>query len=663
MSAAPSVVVTGDLTVDWTIVTRPDIATNLQLAYLWDQPGTAPIAALPGGAALIANLLGELDVAATLSPATPPAALSDPRQTGIARSFSAWSSLPASRGSAEGRWRLREFLGQVPAAKSPVSQPVPGAPVVVIDDSNLGFRSASGDWDSILAGLAGADDIVVRMASPIACGPLWDHLSATAGQKVTLVCTLGDLRKEDAAVGQALSWERTASEIVAAVRSRADLARARRVVVSIGLAGAVIVEANAATLIYDPKHLEGDWEARHLGMTFGTGAALVASIAEAVHRGAEVSEGVTRGVAFGRAIHERGLEIAPDGDVRLHRDHGGERASGSASIERQPVPSSPEWTLLAQRAEGDLAHIANETLVNGIEASTSGIPVERMGAWTSIDRAEIESIRGVRNIVREYLELRAARRPLSIAVFGPPGSGKSFAIKEMAADLGAGARALRTLEFNLSQFEGPHTLAAAFQQVRDCTVEGVLPVVFWDEFDTPREGAELGWLSSFLAPMQDGVFLDGALSRPIGPALFVFAGGTHATVDSFKARAPLVPAAKATDFGSRLRGFVDVRGPNRGDAGDASFAIRRALLLRQVLARRAPQLFQSTKLNIDPGVANAFLAIDRYVHGARSLEAIVEMSALTGRTRFGRSSLPAAHQLALHVDASEFLGIVEAKYK
>ena len=35
------------------------------------------------------------------------------------------------------------------------------------------------------------------------------------------------------------------------------------------------------------------------------------------------------------------------------------------------------------------------------------------------------------------------------------------------------------------------------------------------------------------------------------------------------------------------------------------------------------------------------------------MEAVIEMSALSGRARFTRSALPAAHQLALHVDADE----------
>ena len=55
------------------------------------------------------------------------------------------------------------------------------------------------------------------------------------------------------------------------------------------------------------------------------------------------------------------------------------------------------------------------------------------------------------------------------------------------------------------------------------------------------------------------------------------------------------------------------------------------------------------------GVLRAFLEIDEYIHGARSMEAIVQMSSLAGKPRLERSSLPARQQLAVHVDADKFL--------
>jgi hypothetical protein len=67
---------------------------------------------------------------------------------------------------------------------------------------------------------------------------------------------------------------------------------------------------------------------------------------------------------------------------------------------------------------------------------------------------------------------------------------------------------------------------------------------------------------------------------------------------------------------------------------------------------------EGPRLEIDEGVLRAFLAIDEYIHGARSMQAIVEMSTLSGKPRFERSSLPARRQLALHVDAGRFLELV-----
>ena len=75
-----------------------------------------------------------------------------------------------------------------------------------------------------------------------------------------------------------------------------------------------------------------------------------------------------------------------------------------------------------------------------------------MGAWSSVDRIEIESMRSLRNIISEYLATPRKGRPLNVAVFGPPGSGKSFAIKQMAKEGLSTTARMDILEFNLSQF-------------------------------------------------------------------------------------------------------------------------------------------------------------------------------------------------------------------
>jgi hypothetical protein len=129
-------------------------------------------------------------------------------------------------------------------------------------------------------------------------------------------------------------------------------------------------------------------------------------------------------------------------------------------------------------------------------------------------------------------------------------------------------------------------------------------------------------------------------------------------------------SAKIPDFISRLKGFVNVLGPNRKKVAseespfsDPYYVIRRAILLRSILQRTAPQLFHSQDgknlLSIDRGVLRAFLKTREYKHGVRSMEAIGAMSQLAGKSAFERSSLPPEAQLDLHVDGQEFLALVQ----
>ena len=94
--------------------------------------------------------------------------------------------------------------------------------------------------------------------------------------------------------------------------------------------------------------------------------------------------------------------------------------------------------------------------------------------------------------------------------------------------------------------------------------------------------------------------------------------------------------AKGPDFASRLRGFVNVLGPNRRQAAladaavsDPYLVVRRAILLRGILERDAPQMVDRTsgkqELRIAPGVLRAFLDIPEFRYGARSIEAIIAM--------------------------------------
>jgi hypothetical protein len=668
--------VAGDVTIDWMLV-MPSVAasTTLHASYQWESRAAVQIVAQPGGAALLHRLIAASDSApTTLGTMLPPEALQQPGEDAVTRTYTVWKPYPVQHGARELVWRMDEFLGMQPGT-GPLSRAVGGQEVerdavVVIDDANLGFRGQPDAWPEVLRAGTGPRHVILKMSGPLGFGLLWERLLAALAERLTLYCSVGDLRKEYAPVGQSLSWERIASDVVLAVRGRADLRRAARVIVSLGMSGAVWVERDGpATLLYDPLHQEGDWERSRPGSPVGLGTCMTAALAiTAAQAGADEQPdwcGALRaGLVAGRTLHEQRRVTGSNAAAGLHFpcDTIGpllSKRGADTCFQQVRVPDEADWRIFATVTAGDYRARAERIVLEGDAAACRDLPVERIGAWASIDRTEIESMRSVRNIMREYLAHSRRARPLSLAVFGPPGSGKSFAIKQMAREWIEGPARLRVLEMNLSQFASLADLPAALQRVRDCAVEGALPLVFWDEFDTQLGGREMGWLAQFLAPMQDGVFLEDGVLRPIGPAIFIFAGGTHPTMASFKERAVQLPGAKATDFLSRLRGYVDILGPNTTDEQDQTAVLRRALLLRALLHSKAPGLVRGGRLDIDPGVLRAFLDVPTYVHGARSVESVIDMSALTGRLRFERSALPPRHQLSLHVDADQFLRLVE----
>jgi hypothetical protein len=403
-----------------------------------------------------------------------------------------------------------------------------------------------------------------------------------------------------------------------------------------------------------------------MGSTDCLVAALVREILLAPEQ-PRLDRGIQAGVAAGRRLHLEGYEERGPGRMELGfplqlvvDEMGGEEQPLQRIEVPDPAASADGyWTILRDRCAGNLSESAARVAVNGPEAALRGVPLGRFGDLVTADRSEIEAFRSVGSLMAEYCRVPQSK-PLSIGVFGPPGAGKSFGIVQVAGSVARG-QVSKPLEFNLSQLSSPDELADALHQVRDVGLAGEIPLVFWDEFDTPLEGAPLGWLRYFLAPMQDGKFREGQIVHPIGGCIFVFAGGTCERVQDFGTRMSeeAFRNAKGPDFVSRLKGYVNILGPNRRENGDPYYVIRRAILVRNVLRRRAPQLFDGDRLDIDPGVLRAFLETRTYRHGARSLEAIVAMSVLSGKTAYERSSLPAEPQLDLHVDARDFLSLVQ----
>lgn len=297
-------------------------------------------------------------------------------------------------------------------------------------------------------------------------------------------------------------------------------------------------------------------------------------------------------------------------------------------------------------------------------AGNQELPLVDLGKNKLVDRQEVEDYLFLQRLLQSYHEDTKWRQPLCIGVFGQPGAGKSFGVKQLVSEMSGSSEAFAkdSIEVNLSQLRTLKELADCFHKVRDACLQQPIPLVFFDEFDSGFEDRAFGWLKYFLAPMQDGKFFSDGKDYSFGKAIFVFAGGVNHSFAEFneRSRNPEFCNAKGPDFISRLRGILNICSMNKPEgekeAVEHIYKIRRAVFLRHLLEERLgkPEKGSETEL-IEPTLAEAFLTIPRFKHGARSLEAILKMSTLARGECFTHSNLPPRDQLDMHVDAREFL--------
>ena len=517
------------------------------------------------------------------------------------------------------------------------------------------------------------------------------------------------LRAAGAMVSRQISWERTATELMREIQQNSAinyLLDAQYIFISFAFDGGVFIARDndrlEAALILTHGGAEGETLSKTESgteVTFAATSALFVAQSQTMLSRLSVPENAknldvfsqivanlveideldaantSKSVLMGRYL--RGLLEAGEAIILTGYQVTGEKNN---DLGLTFTVAHKDWEAFAiplEAAEGGIMHVPDDWIVTeGVGSKQiydvafeyvregakviDGLPQLSFGAFTTVDRWEIESYQNIRNLILQYAGADSVR-PLSIAVFGSPGSGKSFGVTQIAKNILPGK--VEKLEFNVSQFLGPSDLAVAFQKVRDVILEGKLPLVFFDEFDSDKEGIALGWVKSFLMPMQDGRFRDASGEHPLGKCILVFAGGTAPNFEEFIAPMTSEDAdmrqdfknVKGPDFISRLKGTINVLGPNPKNEQDKNHILRRALLLRGLCERKLAM--EDGRAPISPAIIRAMLQVPEYKHGARSMEAIMDMSRIEDGI-FEPAALPFHSQLALHVDADVFLELV-----
>ncbi len=526
--------------------------------------------------------------------------------------------------------------------------------------------------------------VVLKLTGEIGDGKFWTSIVDRYSEKLIVVVSADQIRRNDVRVSRGLSWEATAEDLSVELKENPilqPLRMARHLIVTFRCDGAFWfdnkTETKSSLLVFDASRAEGQWETTQgEGTVFGYSSCFTAAIVSELCRSTDpdFEKAITTGLDASRILRWLG-----HGPVRFNKviESGGDEKSVDNSHPGFPFPAiaariagqkDPDTArnLQSQFENGDSAKkieplkicipaiaiaakigeqakkfvsapipltprergtwmMLDEWQVHartqGLQQTSSGgqplplqhalgpgalnrFPVAQFGALQTVDRSEIESLRTLRHLIQTYEGPKGAtkqKKPLCLGVFGPPGAGKSFGVTQIAM-AALDIKEEDILTFNLSQFSDPLDLIGAYHVIRDRVLTGKTPLVFWDEFDS--QGYR--WLQYLLAPMQDGAFQQGQITHPIGKCVFVFAGATSQTYETFGPVKPPNPGQsveaglvdgveekvrpirksllhigasavnrdlqekwlefvlkKGPDFKSRLVGFLNVLGPNQ----------------------------------------------------------------------------------------------------
>ncbi len=333
-----------------------------------------------------------------------------------------------------------------------------------------------------------------------------------------------------------------------------------------------------------------------------------------------------------------------------------------ASINITGLPSASSLLHLATHAyPGTLDAWAMNYVRTGETGLLGAAPVVEFGALLLADRDEIEQYRDIRNKVLRYVA-EPGDKPMSIGVFGPPGSGKTFGVKEIKDSLGD---AVTWLLVDISGSVKEEQILKEWRGIRDENLRGRIPFVLFDEFDSPLHGAPYGWFQHFLRPVNEGLFREDAADHPIGRGIFVFTGGTCHSYAEFRlkcrggdpvdrATETLARERKMPDMARRLEDHIDVKGISTvpGEP-DHLFIVRRAIVMRkQFTGKKAEDRMK--RVDIDLDLLAALLHLPEYSNGTSSMCKLLATLTPMPDGRITKAALPEASKLTNYLDPAKF---------
>lgn len=662
-----------------------------------------------GGSLLLKNML-KIATSSKVISYTIPASIKNLNSDNLIYSYALLGEYQYSKNDDKIVYRIKEFNGFSGPKDNTQFTNFPlkddnDADLVVLDDAGNYFRRNKENWPKIINSNE-KPTILLKMCGDLFNGELWDFLISKHSDNLIIILNANDLREYGINISKKLSWERTAQDFMLEIKNNPKISKIKKcphVIIRLGLEGAIYYTNNhgevQGKLFYDPYVSEDGYYEQFEGIMQGFNNAFTAALAsKIVENGTQdIPNGIKKGIIstinllkYGLGLKNEKGDNKPDYPFEKIFNFPSSNINRIKSVVIPDYDTDKNWTILESQINNviyskskDLVDyhkhkkcglfskesLACEYVINGKTSYVGCIPSGIFGKLKTADKNEIENYQSVRNLLKEYIATENPRSPLSIAVFGQPGSGKSFGVTQLAKSIDSSQ--ITKMVFNVAQWTSQQDLINSLHKVTDQVLRDKIPLVFFDEFDSNYEKEQLGWLKFFLAPMQDCKYKDGETMHPIGKSIFVFAGGTSPNIQHFsreqfdrqlteeelKIAHEIFKRAKGPDFLSRLRGYINILGPNWAGGIDSSYIFRRGIFLRSILEMKNKNIFNGNKLSIDHGVLRAFLRIPHYKHGVRSMEAIIDMSILADKKKFEVSALPINH-LDLHVNKEQFMNIV-----
>lgn len=619
----------------------------------------------------------------------------------------------------ESNYHIKEFFGYSVVKPSEYkineAQNLKDFDAMIIDDLSNDLRHTPDHLLKDLKTFNPKGHIIYKLNGPATGNKFFEHIATEYGHNLISIINADDLRDHGISIRKKLSWDSTLADFLEAQLTNPyfeHLNKSKAILIRFGLEAVLAIYNEKETsdridykqnsiyrLYYLPQKCEAEIKDSAEGTMQGLTSAFVVaftrnflnpystlnlpdqnSIKEQLKASQTlvdvISNSILSGMQAALNCMSLGYTLTKENNLDYPVQQIFNEKKGIENIHIIDISNYRSSKSLVSTILSDSKVLIENVAFNYVVSGSSGfldmVPVGVFSELKTFDREEIENFRAFRKMVMEYLSRPNEKKPLSYAVFGPPGSGKSFGIKKIIKSLG---QQMTILEKNLSQFDSYEDLVKVFQESRDISLKGNIPIVFFDEFDSSLNGQELGWLKYFLAPMQDGEFKEGEVNHPVGKGIYIFAGGTRKSFEEFCA--PLkssedesnyaaiqktYKSAKAKDFISRLKGYINIKGIDCRDAEDHLYPLRRAMVLRSKLLE-IPGIADRNKLiSIGNEVLGALLKIPTFEHGSRSLEAIIAMSDLQNAKGFQKSNLPSDKLLNMHLDNTLFQQLMNEQY-